>query len=108
MAVVIESLPEFSGTPAEYELERMIRVLAREEHFVVGEGETSTWQQAYTLAGPMKAGRRGLLLVPGEMDGDTLMGTPLGRLRRADFPPGRGFLIVNGRAAKVQIAQVTS
>lgn len=103
-AVVIESLPEFTATLAEPELERMIKVLAREDHIVVGEGETSTWQQAYTLAGPMKAGRRGLLLVPGEMDGEMLMGTPLGRIRRADFPPGRGFLIVNGRAAKLQVA----
>jgi len=105
LAVFLEALPEFTGTAAEFELERLMRILVREEHLVVGEGETSTWQQAYTLAGPMKAGRRGLLLVPGEMDGDTLMGTPLGRLRRADFPPGRGFLIVNGRAAKLQIAQ---
>lgn len=105
-AVFLEALPEFTGTSAEFDLERLIRVLAREDHLVIGEGETSTWQQAYTLAGPMKAGRRGLLLVPGEMDGDTFMGTPLGRLRRADFPPGRGFLIVNGRASKLQIAQV--
>ena len=67
---------------------------------------SSTWSQAYTLASPMKAGRRGLLLVPGEMDGETLMGTSLGRLRRVDFPAGRGFLVVNGRATKLQVAQV--
>tara|TARA_Y100000114_G_scaffold96193_2_gene89489 strand:- start:721 stop:5157 length:4437 start_codon:yes stop_codon:yes gene_type:complete len=105
-AVFIESLPEFTGTAAEFDLERLIRVLAREGHTVVGEGETSTWSQAYTLASPMKAGRRGLLLVPGEMDGETLMGTSLGRLRRVDFPAGRGFLVVNGRATKLQVAQV--
>ncbi len=104
-AVLIEALPEFTGTDAEYELDRLVRLAAREDHVVVGEGETSTWQQAYTLAGPFKAGRKGLLLVPGDMDGDTLMGTSLGRVRRADFPPGRGFLVINGRAARVQVAQ---
>ena len=106
IALFIEALPEFTGTEAEYELDRLVRLASREDHFVVGEGETSTWQQAYTLAGPFKAGRKGLLLVPGDMDGDNLMGTSLGRIRRADFPPGRGFLVVNGRAARVQIAQV--
>ena len=104
-AIFIEALPEFTGTEAEYELDRLVRIAAREEHLVVGEGETSTWSQAYTLSQPFKAGRRGLLLVPGEMDGDTLLGTPLGRLRRADFPPGRGFVISNGRASKLHVAQ---
>lgn len=108
LAVVIETLPEFAGSVAEYELDRLVRLLIREDQFVVGEGETSTWQQAYTLAAPLKAGRRGILLVPGEMDGDTLMSTPLGRIRRVDFPPGRGFFIRNGRATKLQIAQAPS
>lgn len=104
-AIMIEALPEFTGSEAEYELDKLVKLAVRDEHVVVGEGETSTWSQAYTLGAPFKAGRRGLLLVPGDMDGDLLLGTPLGRLRRADFPPGRGFVIVNGRAARVQLAQ---
>lgn len=106
LAIFIEALPEFTGTEAEYELERLIRSASRDDHFVLGEGEISTWQGAYTLAGPMKAGRRGLLLTPGDMDGDTLLGTNLGRIRRADFPAGRGFLVSNGRAQKLQVAVV--
>ena len=105
VAFFVEALPEFTGTEAEFELDRLIRLAAREEHFIVGEGESSTWGQAYTLSGPFKAARRGLALAPGDMDGDVLFGTALGRLRRADFPPGRGFLIENGRASKVQIAR---
>ncbi|GAB6859510.1 FtsK/SpoIIIE domain-containing protein [Microbacterium xylanilyticum] len=106
IALFIEGLPEFTGTEAEYELDRLVKAAAREELFVVGEGESSTWSQAYTLGQPFKASRRGLILVPGEMDGDMLLGTPLGRIRRADFPAGRGFLIAGGRAAKVQVAHV--
>ncbi|MDQ4213454.1 FtsK/SpoIIIE domain-containing protein [Microbacterium sp. ASV81] len=105
-ALFVEGLPEFTGTEAEYELDRLVKAAAREELFVVGEGESSTWSQAYTLGQPFKASRRGLILVPGEMDGDLLLGTPLGRIRRADFPAGRGFLIAGGRAAKVQVAHV--
>lgn len=105
-ALFIEGLPELTGTDAEYELDRLVKAATREELLVVGEGESSTWSQAYTLGQPFKASRRGLILVPGEMDGDMLLGTPLGRIRRADFPAGRGFLIAGGRAAKVQVAHV--
>lgn len=104
LAIFVESLPEFTGTDAEYELDRLVRVAARENHFVVGEGESSSWAQAYTLSGLFKAARRGLALTPTDMDGDVLFGLPLGRIRRADFPAGRGFLIDSGRARKVQIA----
>ena len=104
MALFLEAVPDFTGTEAEYALDQLIKAAVREDLLVVGEGEASTWSQAYTLGQPFKAGRRGLLLAPGEMDGDMLLGTPLGRIRRADFPPGRGFLIAGGRAAKVQVA----
>jgi S-DNA-T family DNA segregation ATPase FtsK/SpoIIIE len=104
LALFVEHITDFSGGEAEYALDRLIKAAIREGCLVVGEAETSTWSQAWTLAQPFKAGRTGLLLAPGDMDGDTLLGTPLGRLRRADFPPGRGFLIRAGRARKVQIA----
>ncbi|PPH00084.1 cell division protein FtsK [Rathayibacter sp. AY1G9] len=103
-ALVIEGLTDFTGTEAEMALDRLVRAGVRAGVFVVGEGESSTWSQSYTLAQPFKAGRRGLLVVPGETDGDTLLGTPLGRIRRADLPPGRGFLIGRGRSVKLQIA----
>ncbi|WP_104191490.1 FtsK/SpoIIIE domain-containing protein [Cryobacterium sp. Y82] len=106
LAVVLESVTDFTGTDAEHPLTQLVKAAARADLFIVGEAESSTWSQAYTLAGPFKSGRRGLLLVPGEMDADMLLGTPLGRLKRSDFPPGRGFLIVNGRAMRLQAAMV--
>ncbi|WP_104082182.1 FtsK/SpoIIIE domain-containing protein [Cryobacterium sp. Y11] len=106
LAVVLEGVTDFTGTDAEHPLAQLVKAAARAELFVVGEAESSTWSQAYTLAGPFKSGRRGLLLVPGEMDGDMLLGTPLGRLKRSEFPPGRGFLIVNGHAMRLQAAMV--
>ena len=103
-AILIEHLPEFTAGEAESALDRLVSAALREGCFVVGEGETSAWGQAYTLSRPFKAGRAGLLVTPGDMDGDSLLGTPLGRIRRADFPPGRGFLISAGRARKLQVA----
>jgi S-DNA-T family DNA segregation ATPase FtsK/SpoIIIE len=104
LAVVIEGLTDFTATEAEGPLDRLIKLAVRGEQFVVGESESSTWGQAWTLAQAFKASKRGLLVAPGEMDGDTLLGTPTGRMRRADFPPGRGFLIGGGRATKLQVA----
>lgn len=107
LAVFVDGVADFTGTGAEGDLEKLIRSAAREGQFVVGENESSTWSQAYTLAKPFKSGRRGILLQPSDGEGDTLLGTPLGRVRRADFSAGRGFLVAGGRATKLQVAQVT-
>jgi len=103
-AIFVESLTAFSDGEAEFDLDALIRAAVREDHLVVGESEISTWGQAYTLAQPFRAGRRGLLLTPD--DGD-LLGVSLGTLRRKDFPPGRGFLVSGGTAVKLQVADAT-
>ncbi|MEZ3161453.1 FtsK/SpoIIIE domain-containing protein [Microbacterium sp. BWT-B31] len=102
--ILIEHVTDFTGTEAESSLDRLIRVAVRAEAFVVGEAESSTWGQAWTLAQPFKAARRGLALAPSDVDGEGLFGTSLGRVRRADFPPGRGFVIHQGRARRLQVA----
>ena len=107
LALFIDGVADFTGTGVEGDLDKLIRASTREGQFVVGENESASWSQAYVLAQPFKAGRRGLLLQPSETDGDSLLGTGLGRIRRSDFPPGRGFLVHRGRAEKLQVAQVT-
>ena len=108
LALFIDGVADFTGSGIENDLDKLIRACTREGQFVVGENESASWSQAYTLAQPFKAGRRGLLLQPGETDGDALLGTSLGRIRRADFPAGRGFLVHSGRALKLQVAQNTA
>ncbi|MBD5785584.1 FHA domain-containing protein [Cellulosimicrobium terreum] len=104
LTVLAESITEFTGTPAEQPLATFVKTAVRAEQLVVGEAETSTWGQAWALAQPFKAGRTGLLLTPGDIDGDSLLSTSLGRIRRADFPPGRGFLVLSGRPRKMHVA----
>lgn len=104
VVVLLEALADLTDTAAMSPVERLVKACVRGDQFVVGESESSAWGQAWVLAQPFKSGRRGLLLVPGDMDGDTLLGTSLGRFRRTDFPPGRGFLVTGGRARKVQVA----
>lgn len=103
-AVLIENVTEFSGTDAEFPLDELIKAAVRAGHFVLGESETSTWGQAWTLAQSFKAGGRGILLMPTDTDGDMLLSTNLGRINRRDFPPGRAMVVKSGRGEKVQIA----
>src|SRR5699024_7695501 len=107
LALFIDGVADFTGSGVENDLDKLIRASTREGQFVVGENESASWSQAYVLAQPFKEDRRGLLLQPSDMDGDSLLGTSLGRIRRADFPAGRGLLVHSGSALKLQVAQVT-
>lgn len=103
-ALFIEGLPEFDSTLAESGLSGLITAMDREGLWVVGESETAGWGSAWSLSQPFKNGRRGLLLNPAEMDGDSLLNTSLGRIRNPRYVPGRGFYVARGRAYKVQAA----
>ncbi|GAA2534260.1 FtsK/SpoIIIE domain-containing protein [Mycolicibacterium diernhoferi] len=105
LMVVIESVTEFTNGEAETDLANLIKSLSGTSAFVVGEAEVSTWGQAWTLAQPFKSARRGVLLSPNGVESDSLLNTPIGIIRRHDFPPGRGVLIEKGRGVWIQIAQ---
>ncbi|OBB77394.1 FtsK/SpoIIIE domain-containing protein [Mycobacterium sp. 852014-52144_SCH5372336] len=105
LMMVIESITEFTNSEVETDLSALLKSLAGTPAFVVGEAEVSTWGQAWTLAQPFKSGRRGLLLAPSGVESDSLLSTPIGVIRRHDFPPGRGVLIEKGKGVWVQVAQ---
>jgi S-DNA-T family DNA segregation ATPase FtsK/SpoIIIE len=103
VAIFIEGLTEFTDTLAESGIERLVAASIKADQWVVGESETSTWSSAWSLAQPFKSGRRGLLINPGDIDGDSLLNTSLGRVG-ADFIPGRGYTVGRGKVRKLQIA----
>ena len=104
LAVFVHGASDFAMSPAETDLLSLMKEAAGVGHLVVGESESSTWNQAYQIAQPFKSARVGLVLAPGDTDGDGLLGTPLGRIKRADFPPGRGFYVRLGSATRLQVA----
>jgi S-DNA-T family DNA segregation ATPase FtsK/SpoIIIE len=105
LMVLIESVTEFANSEVETDLAALLKSLAGTPAFVVGEAEVSTWGQAWSLAQPFKSGRRGLLLSPNGVEADSLLSTPVGVIRRYDFPPGRGALIEKGKGVWIQVAQ---
>lgn len=104
IAVFVEGYPEFVGTPVETPLLELVKACRRNSHFLVAEGETTTWSSSWPLVTEARNARTGVLLQPDQMDGDTLLRTSLpARIKRTDFPPGRAFYLRAGRATKVQI-----
>lgn len=103
LAIFIEGLTEFTDTLAESGLLRLVTASIKADQWVVGESESSTWSSAWSLAQPFKSGRRGLLLNPGDIEGDSLLSTSLGRIS-GDFLPGRGYIVGRGKVRKLQVA----
>lgn len=103
VAIFIEGLTEFTDTVAESGISQLVTASVKADQWVIGESETSTWSSAWSLSQPFKSGRRGLLMNPGDIEGDSLLSTSLGRVS-PEFIPGRGYIVGRGKARKLQVA----
>ncbi|WP_324651202.1 FtsK/SpoIIIE domain-containing protein [Georgenia sp. H159] len=101
--VVIESLADFLTSPADAPLVEVIKTVKRNEHLVIGEGDTSTWGASWPLVSEIRNGRRGLALQPDQIEGDTLFRTSFPRVQRKEFPVGRGMLVDKAKVRRVQL-----
>jgi S-DNA-T family DNA segregation ATPase FtsK/SpoIIIE len=103
VVLVVEAISDFLGGPAEQALTEAVKTARRNDHLVLAESETSTWGSAWPLVAEVRNGRRGLVLQPDHLDGDSLFRTPFPRMARAEFPPGRGVVVEHGRIRRIQI-----
>jgi S-DNA-T family DNA segregation ATPase FtsK/SpoIIIE len=103
-AVVIESIAEFLSTAADAPLAAMIKTLSRLGHVVIAEAETSALGGPWPLLNAVKSARVGLALQPEQGDGGVVYKTDFPRVRRNEFPPGRGLLVEGGRVRLLQVA----
>jgi S-DNA-T family DNA segregation ATPase FtsK/SpoIIIE len=71
---------------------------------VLAEADTVTAPSAWQLYAELKTARAGIVLQPEETDGLGLFRTPFPRVKRSDFPVGRGILVDSGRLTRVQVA----
>ena len=106
--VIIESIADFQGTPADAAIVTLARIARRSSHLLIAESETATWNSSFPLFAEIKAGRRGLLLQPETIEGDIILKTAFPRISRSEFPPGRGMYAAGGKAVRVQIPLVQS
>jgi S-DNA-T family DNA segregation ATPase FtsK/SpoIIIE len=106
--VIVEDAASLVNTPADQPVQYLLRSIAWRSHTLIAEGDTTGLQTSWPLLVLLRAAKRGLLLQPDQMDGDTLFRTPLPRFSRRDFGLGRGFLLQSGHAEIVQFVEVSA
>lgn len=104
--VVIEGPADLVNTVADMPLQDLVKAARRSGQLVVAEGDTQSMSGSWPLQQAVRFSRRGLALQPDQSDGDLVFRTPFPRIRRSDFPQGRGLLVSEGRVQRVQVARV--
>lgn len=102
--LVVENPGEFVNEPADYALQAIAKAARDSGQLLISEGVTETVSGSWPLLKALRFHRRGLVLQPDHLDGDILFDTSFPRVRRADFPVGRGLWVDGGRVTKVQVA----
>lgn len=104
--IAVENVTQFADSDAERPLKELFQAVNRSDHFLVGDADVANLSSGFGFVGDFKAGRRGVALKPDAYDGDAVFKTPFPKVKRSDFPEGRGFFVQNGRATLVQIPHV--
>ncbi len=105
-AIMVEGVPDFANGDAEMSLSDLMIEARRNGHVVFGEAEVGEVGSSYSsLLSELKQPRAGFVLQPDAED-ENIYRTPLGRVKRTDFPPGRGLWVKGGKIWRVQLPLV--
>ncbi|MFD6175612.1 MULTISPECIES: FtsK/SpoIIIE domain-containing protein [unclassified Isoptericola] len=106
IVVLIEGINEYLQSPADKPIQDLTKAIRSSDHLLVAEAETAGWAATWPLLGEVKNGRRGLILQPENLDGDTILKTSLPRSGKGEFPVGRGAWVARGKQTRVQLPLV--
>lgn len=106
MLVVIEDVPQFADGPAERDMKAMFQAINRSDHLLIGDADVTQVTSGFGFIGDFKAGRKGIILKPDTFDGDAVFKVPFPKVKRSDFPDGRGIFVQAGRPVTVQMPLV--
>uniref|UniRef100_UPI002810DE9D FtsK/SpoIIIE domain-containing protein n=1 Tax=Microbacterium sp. TaxID=51671 RepID=UPI002810DE9D len=101
--IVIEDMPHLADGPADRPMRALLQAMNNSDHLLVGEAEISRASGSIGVLGEWKMGRQGIVLKPDTYDGDAIFKTPFGRVKRSDFPVGRGIFVQAGQSVTMQI-----
>ncbi|MBL0885442.1 FtsK/SpoIIIE domain-containing protein [Myceligenerans indicum] len=104
--VVIEGINEYLQSPADKPIQELTKAIRKSDHLLVAEAESAAWGASWPLISEVKNGRRGLLLQPANLEGDTILKTSLPRAGKDEFPVGRGAYVARGKHVRVQLPLV--
>ncbi|MCT9818891.1 FtsK/SpoIIIE domain-containing protein [Microbacterium sp. W1N] len=104
--IVMEDVPQFADSPAERTLKALFQAINRSDHFLVGDADVTQVTSGFGFVGDFKSGRKGIILKPDAFDGDAVFKVPFPKVKRSDFPEGRGIFVQAGRQVTVQLPLV--
>lgn len=103
LMIVVEDVPHLADGAADRAMRALLGAIADSDHMLVGEADVSRAGSSSGVLGAWKSSRQGIALKPDAHDGDTLFKVPFGRVKRTDFPEGRGIFVQAGRAVTMQM-----
>lgn len=104
--IVAEDMPHLADGPADRPMRELLKAVNNSDHLFIGESDVSRAGGGSGVLGEWKAARQGIALKPDSYDGDTLFKVPFGRVKRHEFPDGRGIFVQAGRAMTMQVPLV--
>lgn len=102
--VVVERPAEADGTDAVLALAALAKAARRSRALVVFECEQGALNQVWDLFSALKQPTWGIALQPDATETQTPFRESFGRVKRTDFPAGRGLFIEHGWLRQLQIA----
>ena len=106
IAIFVEDLPQFADGSADRAMRAMLQAANKSDHVVFGDGDISRMTTSAGIIGELKQGRQGIILKPDTHDGDSFFKVPFPRVKRTDFPNGRGIFVQNGKWITMQMPLV--
>ncbi|GAA2906177.1 S-DNA-T family DNA segregation ATPase FtsK/SpoIIIE [Microbacterium keratanolyticum] len=106
LMVVVEDVPQFADSPAEREMKALFQAINRSDHLLIGDADVTQVTSGFGFIGDFKAGRKGIIIKPDSFDGDAVFKVPFPKVKRNDFPDGRGIFVQAGRQVTVQLPLV--
>ncbi|MFS0732154.1 FtsK/SpoIIIE domain-containing protein [Microbacterium sp. 1P10UB] len=104
--IVIEDMPHLADGPADRPMRALLQAMNNSDHLLLGEAEISRASGSIGVLGEWKTGRQGIVLKPDTYDGESVFKLAFGRVKRSDFPAGRGIFVQAGRAVTLQMPLV--
>jgi S-DNA-T family DNA segregation ATPase FtsK/SpoIIIE len=102
--IVVERPADAEGTSALAALVALAKIARKSNVLVLFEFENGTGNAIWELFSALKQPNWGLSLQPDADEPQTPFRESLGRVKRADFPPGRGYAIQSGKVTPIQVA----
>lgn len=104
--IVIEDVPHLADGAADRPMRALLQAMNNSDHMLIGEAEITRASGSIGVVGEWKTGRQGIVLKPDTYDGEGIFKSPFGRVKRADFPVGRGIFVQAGRTITMQMPLV--